>query len=81
MHTVPLIVLLPVLGKALTGWGEQRRRALRGTALLWLLWLFLQPAPQASSQPKSQAMSLFPSWATTMKRRASDSESSVCRTR
>lgn len=36
--------------------GEQRGMALKGTALYRLLWLFLQPAPQASSQPKSQTV-------------------------
>lgn len=38
--------------------GKQRGRVLKGTVLHWLLWLFLQPAPQASSQPKSQTMRL-----------------------
>lgn len=64
------------------GGGEQRGRALQGAALHQLLWLFLHLAPQASFQPESQtAIPLPASSATTKKRRASDSESSVCRTR
>lgn len=38
--------------------GKQTGRALKGTALHKLLWLFLQPAPQASSWPKSQTICL-----------------------
>lgn len=41
----------PYAWESAEGGGRQRGRALQGTAHHWLLWLFLQPTTQASSQP------------------------------
>lgn len=77
-----LIVLLPVGGKALREVTLSREGGLVKALLSTGFSGFLVPSSQAFSQPMSHtAFPLPASRATTRRRRASDSESSVCRTR
>lgn len=63
------------------GGGKQKGRALKGAAVHQLLWLPCTWVPRLPPSLSPTGFLLPASRATTMKRRASDSESSVYRTR